>query len=87
MVTGEKPKEYTFHQLVREWWNDIKMPSLDRTGTVKAYESIVNKWLLKRTSPLQMAQAVRRSDLQKILDESRSSCSAHRIAMIRCIMG
>ena len=65
---GVRPREITFHKLIIEWFETIKLPRIKAPSTVKNYRNAINNHLLPYFPEQQLLRAVRRADLQRCLD-------------------
>ena len=65
---GVRPREITFHKLIIEWFETIKLPRIKAPSTAKNYRNVINNHLLPYFPEQQLLRAVRRADLQRCLD-------------------
>ena len=66
-VSGEKKKDMTFVEVVREWWDVVRSPRIRRASTRAVYRTALSH-ILPAFPESKLARAVRYSDLQKCLD-------------------
>lgn len=68
MIYGVDDSDITFHELVHRWWHDVKEPAGLRPSTIANKRTLINKWILAHIDHRQHAGAVRRADLQNIIN-------------------
>lgn len=65
---GFKPKkDITFAQLLRNWFNNEKLPTIQKHNTIEAYKNVFRR-IQCAVDPVQLAKAVTRHDIQQIMN-------------------
>lgn len=67
-IDGVQVHDIPFAQLVVEWYTDIKKPTIKAVSTRKNWENAINLHLLPYIDPRKMTKAIRRVDMQRVLD-------------------
>ena len=70
-IDGIKMRDITFHELVIEWFTLYKKPKIKATSTLNNWTNAINLHLLPYFSDKQLARAVKRSDLQACIDQTK----------------
>ena len=70
-IDGIKMRDITFHELVIEWFTLYKKPNIKATSTLNNWKNAINNHLLPHFSDKQLARAVKRSDLQACIDQTK----------------
>lgn len=86
LVRGVPDKPITFAELVVKWWKEVKAASGLRPGTQYMYMGIIEKWILPNIDSRMLAQAVRRSDMQNIVNVARKSLKQKSCSHIKMIL-
>lgn len=81
--TGCTCQDITWHDLCIKWYHDLIEHSARSTGTKNNIRASLNKWIIGTTDSRIMAKAIRRANLQQIIDKaSASSPSSVRYIMV-----
>lgn len=86
-IDGIRPRDVTFHAVVREWFNTVKAPKIKRNSTLVNYQNAINVHLLPYFPEKQMLRAVRRADLQACLDKMKGMSSTPAILVLSVMRG
>lgn len=70
-IDGIKMRDITFHDLVIEWFTLYKKPNIKAKSTLNNWTNAINRHLLPYFPEKQLARAVRRSDLQACIDQTK----------------
>ena len=70
-IDGIKMRDITFHELVIEWFTLYKKPKIKAKSTLNNWTNAINRHLLPYFSDKQLARAVKRSDLQACVDQTK----------------
>ena len=70
-IDGIKMRDITFHELVIEWFTLYKKPKIKSKSTLNNWTNAINLHLLPYFSDKQLARAVKRSDLQACIDQTK----------------
>lgn len=70
-IDGIKMRDITFHELVIEWFTLYKKPKIKAKSTLNNWTNAINLHLLPYFSDKQLARAVKRSDLQACIDQTK----------------
>ena len=70
-IDGIKMRDITFHELVIEWFTLYKKPKIKAKSTLNNWTNAINLHLLPYFSDKQLARAVKRSDLQDCIDQTK----------------
>lgn len=70
-IDGIKMRDITFHELVIEWFTLFKKPKIKASSTLNNWTNAINRHILPYFSEKQLARAVKRSDLQSCVDQTK----------------
>lgn len=84
-INGPKREDIPFVDLITEWWERIKKPTIRTPGTLKEWRGAMNHYVLNFFSPKKLTRAVTRSDIQSCLDQT-SGHAAATVVRVRSIL-
>ena len=84
-VSGPRREDMPFVDLIREWWEVCKSPTVRTAGTRKTWNSILENWVLPAFPPQKLSRSVTRRDLQDCLNRAEG-LNANHISHIKAAL-